>query len=602
MKPALYLLSIITLTHSVWAETRNITREWHLATADEETVWLLDWPVKSHETFTLRYPDGKPYLQATLQDSHHDDLLASENMTGKYRFYYPNGKIKKEGEWDKTGTSVGLQTTYNENGSPAGVKRYLADGWSVDERTYYDNGQLSYEGIDFDGEEYKESRYYAEDGVLIRKKYRKTVNSVEKEIDESFDDKGALQKRIEKYGRDPLITVTYGAEGKIIEKKTLMINLARSKTETFDGQGQLTDLLQYRTDGPLQKEGEQVTSHDGQTTYVTYINGVKEGEEKTVKAGHVIAYSHFEKGQETGDGFALNDDADAFLFTTRASDKHPAVSYSAGRDYISSDDRGMPQVKLPFNIDSRKLPKPGTVWEYSSDGKRHSKLELISADDKTATWRTGHGEIKENLNSYTWIMPEQPPQDRQILSFPLTPGKVWNNRYQTRVTVPQENGAEWEYTYSATSSSKIAGIEKITVAGGTFDTLLITRDIHWTKSRPRFTNTSTSEMVCETPACEVSGYTAEVIWYAPEIGRAVMKAVEINGSSQVLMNSPDSLLKHRNALISELTRFGPASVENKPASDIRYAHQVPDSAFSQGFALMPNNTWEFRMIHSPMIE
>lgn len=109
-------------------------------------------------------------------------------------------------------------------------------------------------------------------------------------------------------------------------------------------------------------------------------------------------------------------------------------------------------------------------------------------------------------------------------------------------------------------------------------------------------------MTCDTKACEVSGYTAETIWYAPEIGRAVMKAVKISGSPQVLMNDAGSMLKSGNVLISELTSFGPASVKDKPAPEMHYAHQISENAFSQGFPLMPNNTWEFLMIHSPMIE
>lgn len=95
MKRAIYLLSVITLAHSAWAETRNVTSEWQLAKEGQKTAWLLDSPAKPGDKFTLRYPDGKPYLQATLQDNNHEDLLASENMTGKYRFYYPDGKIKK---------------------------------------------------------------------------------------------------------------------------------------------------------------------------------------------------------------------------------------------------------------------------------------------------------------------------------------------------------------------------------------------------------------------------------------------------------------------------------------------------------------------------
>jgi len=602
MKRAIYLLSVITLAHSAWAETRNVTSEWQLAKEGQKTAWLLDWPANPGEKFTLRYPDGKPYLQATLQDNNHEDLLASENMTGKYRFYYPDGKIKKEGEWDKEGTSVGLETTYNENGSPKEVKRYLDGGWSINERTYYKNGQLSYEGLNYDGEKYKESKYYYDDGKLKQKNYTKTIKNIEKEMDDYFDENGKLIKRIEKYGKDPSITITYGADGKIVERNTLMTGMARSKTETFNSEGQLTDLTQYVTKGNLQREGEQINSYEGQTTYSTYKNGVKEGEEKTVKDGKVVRYSQFKAGKETGDSFAFDDVANVIFFEKHASDKQKTVSYSVGLEYITYDDKGMPHVKIPFNIDSRVLPKPGTVWEYSSDGKHSSALKLITSDDKTATWRTDHGEIKENLDTYTWIMPNQPQQDRQILSFPLTPGKEWKNSYQTRVTVPWDKGQEWGYTYKATSLSKIAGIEKITVAGGTFDTLLVTRTIHWTKSSPQHTGTLGSEMTCDTKACEVSGYTAETIWYAPEIGRAVMKAVEISGSPQVLMNNASSMLESGNVLISELTSFGPASVKDKPAPEIHYAHQVSGNAFSQGFPLMQNNTWEFLMIHSPMIE
>ncbi|WP_294904703.1 hypothetical protein [Tatumella sp. UBA2305] len=85
-------------------------------------------------------------------------------------------------------------------------------------------------------------------------------------------------------------------------------------------------------------------------------------------------------------------------------------------------------------------------------------------------------------------------------------------------------------------------------------------------------------------------------------GNKYLKAVAINGMSDVRANDDQSILQNPNALISELTWFGKQAAPGEPATGSKYAHQLPASAFSQGFPLMMKNTAEFAMIHHPVIE
>ncbi|WP_294904705.1 hypothetical protein [Tatumella sp. UBA2305] len=102
-KPAIYLLSAALLSPAVMAETRKINSEFQPAINGEATAWLLDWPVPANGKFTLRYPNNQPYIQATLKNPHAADLLASDNMTGNYQMFYPDGKLKKTGGMESGG-------------------------------------------------------------------------------------------------------------------------------------------------------------------------------------------------------------------------------------------------------------------------------------------------------------------------------------------------------------------------------------------------------------------------------------------------------------------------------------------------------------------
>lgn len=226
---------------------------------------------------------------------------------------------------------------------------------------------------------------------------------------------------------------------------------------------------------------------------------------------------------------------------------------------------------------------------------------MTEVKDNIVTYQSGMRKVKENLNDYTWVSPVE--FNRQVRSFPLTLGKTWKNSYQAQIKVHAQEGTEWEYTCKAESSSYIAAVEKITVASGTFDTLVIERIIQWTKSNPHYTGIPPeSPMVCGETSCELQGITSEILWYVPKIGRDVLKSVEISGSPAMISRSHESTLKNSAALVSELTGYGMQVRTGKDLPAAKFAHEIPDNAFIKGFRLMMNNSWEFAMSRDPVTE
>lgn len=603
MKRTLCLASLCLLPHTAWADTRDLTSDFQFAEPGQEVRFHVDWPLtltkNNEQTFTIRYADGTPYLQSSIRDPDSNSLFSSDNMVGEYRYYHSNGKLKRQGHWGNKGNPVGKEFVYSEQGLPIEEKLYPTPtgGWSVTTKSWYESGQLRDENIGYDGYQFRERKSYYANGKLKTKYYHKTQSGVVKDISEHYNQRGMLDKRTEKYGTDPVLEITYNANKKIIKKSTSMISQDRYKDEEFNNKGQLTDLGQYKKGH--QKDGRQIQTYDDNTIYSFYKDGVQEGEQKRVKDGKVVDYRHYVNGKLTGNDFLMREDGSGITFSY--SDTGKEKIYVIDIDYIHYDKQGMPIVKLPFKLDSRIMPNPGTVWRYSFDGKTQRQITLSEVKDNIVIYQAGARKVEENLHDFTWVSPEE--FNRKILSFPLTPGKTWKNSYQAQIKVPSPAGQEWEYTYKAKSTSYISAVEKITVTGGTFDTLVIERMIHWTKSNPHYTGTHPeSQMVCGGDSCELEGYTSEIMWYAPAIGRDVLKIVEMSGSPMLISRSSQSALKNSNAFISELTGYGSQLTINKPLLTMKYAHEIPENAFIQGFPMMMNNTWEFAMSRHPITE
>ncbi|WP_191091642.1 toxin-antitoxin system YwqK family antitoxin [Affinibrenneria salicis] len=615
MQNIIRAILLCTLLNTAWAETRNLTEDWTFAETGQQTEYILDWPLKQTSKgweFTIRYPNGSPVIQSTLIDIKADPLFTQKNYTGEYRTYYSNGKLSRQGTRNANGNPTGSETEYREDGTPKKVIRYLPSTAYVNEKEYYPNGQLEYEGIDFDGEGFNEYKHYTRDGKLERKQFTRVENGLSKDIIENYDDNGNIKSWTEEYGDAPHLEITYDAQKNVLKKT--VTGSDRYKSEQFSPQGELLDLTQYATgNGRFDKDGEQIqTTDDGEKTYSFYRNDQQEGEYKKIKGNKVIYHGYYHNDKPVGEWFTQNSPEENSLeFYRYGPNEKIEKIYSVGLDYIHYDDQGMPIATLPFKAGPRILPAPGAVWTYSSDGEYTADLQLLSVKKNTATYRLSdqkngaEQEVTEVIDNYS--TQEQRAAGKRVLNFPLTPGKEWRDSYQKTVSFTPEKGVKWQYAWRAQSNTRVAGVDKITVAGGTFDTLVITRNTSWQKSDPRVEGPSSWKPKCYSQTCSIKGYTREVMWYAPAIGRAVLKAVVMGGQQNILGIDARSMLKRSDSIISELTDYAPAPKANSATEDMApatYYARTPASsqAFRKGFPMMANDSWEFFMGYHVVME
>ncbi|VWD44005.1 hypothetical protein BLA39750_05595 [Burkholderia lata] len=248
--------------------------------------------------------------------------------------------------------------------------------------------------------------------------------------------------------------------------------------------------------------------------------------------------------------------------------------------------------------DSRTLPAVGTTWCYSVGEGRVTPMTLKAVHDGVASYDVGPAtapmKIDEDIATYTTPNPAR-HGERRLLVFPLKQGKQWEDRFDETVTANIGRGWTWHYRYKAVASSEVIGTEKRQVGAGTYDTFVIVRTTSWTKSDPGTTDATLREMNmhCDQPECTVSGYSKEVSWYAPSIGRVVLRA-NLQGGFEPSMadGAADESLKNAGSLVTELVGYGDDAT-CKAAQPSRFA-TVP-SAPGFGFPIWPNNAWEFHM-------
>lgn len=129
--------------------------------------------VKLEPVIQETYPDGTPKIV------HHFHGEGLEKTLVKKSFYYPDGKLRMQGEFSY-GQKNGYWVAYFESGS-IWSEGYFKDGESHGTTvTYYENGTRYYEGLYEHGRRAGLWRFWNEDG------------SLEKEIDYSSneDEKG----------------------------------------------------------------------------------------------------------------------------------------------------------------------------------------------------------------------------------------------------------------------------------------------------------------------------------------------------------------------------------------------------------------------------
>ena len=203
---------------------------------------------------------------------------------GEHLSYYENGQLKWEGNY-KDGKLDGEWLHYYENGEVKEKSNYKDGTREGEESWYYENGQLKGKSNYKDGKEDGESSEYREDGQLKETVIYKN-NKLERYVDYHYHENGQLKwKRNHKVFGKTRNDSKYDGEWLSYDETGEL-----KKTEIYkDGKLEGTVISKYYKNGQLRfkgntkdgkKEGEHLTYYEnGQLRYKsTYKDGRNEGE------------------------------------------------------------------------------------------------------------------------------------------------------------------------------------------------------------------------------------------------------------------------------------------------------------------------------------
>lgn len=244
--------------------------------------------------------------------------------------------------------------------------------------------------------------------------------------------------------------------------------------------------------------------------------------------------------------------------------------------------------------------EPGMEWTYSAgkDGTP-STMRLEKVEGAHAIYLiNGAMPYSENWTTYT---DENTNRDGEKLTlhFPLKPGDSWTDKFSEPGEMKGTN-EHYRYDYEESATSTVAGIEEITVAAGRFRTLRVDRVAHWVKDRPVALDGQKRDELKPGQAPQADGYRLTQLWYAPALGRAVLKATLRVGDAFYAVRA-QGLLETANTAVVELTRYHREGVTCGGTEPL-LARQ-PDQYVPLGYDLVFNSTWEWALRmreHIPM--
>jgi len=242
--------------------------------------------------------------------------------------------------------------------------------------------------------------------------------------------------------------------------------------------------------------------------------------------------------------------------------------------------------------------QPGTTWTYSS-GRDTSpvvmKFEALRGSE--ADYRiNGNIPYTEALATYT------PPSqtrvgEKQLLRFPLQVGDKWTDTF-TETGEVRLRKEHYRYRYQETATSKVAGVEEITVAAGTFRTLRVDRLARWVKDRPEALDQVKRQPLESGLAPKAEGYTLTQMWYAPALGRAILKTTELVGGGHKVYAAEGLLDNPLNGVV-ELTAYQAGDTVCAGSEPVLARRKTP--SLPLGFIVVPLDTWEWELDMYPHI-
>jgi hypothetical protein len=236
--------------------------------------------------------------------------------------------------------------------------------------------------------------------------------------------------------------------------------------------------------------------------------------------------------------------------------------------------------------------KPGAQWIYTI-GKDYPLTSLqFSAQQKNENLYEINGEApwREIANTYTEANSGR-SGEKITIRFPIKVGDTWEDKFSEPGSFADEY-EEYRYDYTEQSQNRVAAVETIEIAAGQFKTLRIDRIAYWVKSNPQSIRASTPRTQTAPSAAEVrvEGITLTQLWYAPDLGRAVLKA-QLRVGDALYAGNKDNLLKYANSEITELREYRQGSVVCAGKPELK-AHW-PESYFPIGYDLSSSNDWEY---------
>jgi hypothetical protein len=238
--------------------------------------------------------------------------------------------------------------------------------------------------------------------------------------------------------------------------------------------------------------------------------------------------------------------------------------------------------------------EPGSSWTYSA-GTGASRIELQAIENGVARYRVGDGEVlHERIDAYA--MPNRLRKgEKRLLTFPLKVGAQWEDHFSEPGAIVGAFG-HYHYGYEEIAYNVVTGIEDVDIGIGRIPTFRVERVASWRKSAP-----GSEDMAGQVQEGDgsVAGTDRIVSWYAPAVGRVVLRTQMTYGIGYPLPSQGEDDVG-RLVRVTELVAYRrPDGCET--TGEPRRAQREEDGLFP-GFALRSNDSWEYRFqrdVHCP---
>ena len=586
--PMLAALMALLMSATAAADPRALNRDWFFT--DGEPAFLLHWPLKETEhgwRVVIDRPDGQVFFESYVADPGATLLLDKPNRRGPFTYYHDNGEVELEGRYNDRGVVTGEARFYWKNGNLREIRDHQPGGYEVI-KAFRQDGSLSMERLPDKGRHTLREKRYREDGSLLALIYTRPgeKDSLE-DVRLTYDPEGNMLAR--SVANDRFQSTEKFKNGELEEQVTSDRDGKWLLRERYQEGGELVQRDRYLLPD-YELDGEQMsTIEDGVRRISHYRNGKREGRWGRRRGDTWLTGHWYRNDEPVGRWFEVDEDTGQVAVKRFDDTGKYLGGYEIGAELVVRDDDGKPWAPDELREVTRTLPEVGTTWLYRFNDGGPVPLTLTAVDGDRADYRVGESGVtlREDVDAY------QPEGARAgpRLRFPLHPGDQWRYDIDSTVQVPVSEGAHWQYRYRARVISKVGAVETIRVGAGTFRALRVSRQIAWSKDQAQGEG-ARFEAIRNGDDGVVKGFTREILWYAPEAGRVVLKAQLQSGERALLQRPAAQLLDNAATRFTELVGMaGPG--DSAEAGEPLHAGEAGTGWV--GAPMRDNDTWEYLM-------